>query len=45
MMNSFDDDDDIRSLLSNAISGVDSLRYMPYQRKTRKEHVLVLIKA
>ena len=45
MMNSFDDDDDFRSLLSNAISGVDSLRYMPYQRKTGKEHVLVLIKA
>ena len=45
MITSFDDDDDFQSLLSNVISGVDSLRYMPYQRKTGKEHVLVLIKA
>ena len=45
MLNSFDDDDDFQTLLSNTISGVDSLRHMQYQRKDGKENVLVPINA
>ena len=37
MTSGFDDDDDaFQTLLSDAISGVDSLRHMQYHRKNRK---------
>ena len=37
MTSSFDDDDDaFQSLLSNAISGIDSLHHMQYERRNRK---------
>ena len=44
MMNSFDEEDDFQSLLLNAISGVDSLLHMQYQRKDRKRKCSVSYK-